>query len=112
VAFVRGQVFEADGRLDEALASYERAVELNQANPRARLAAMQAASQVKRFGAAEAHARHLLAIGYQPARTHVALGQLAQMQGRSAEAERHYRSALDLEPGLGIAHEALRRLGR
>jgi arylsulfatase A-like enzyme/Tfp pilus assembly protein PilF len=112
VALVRGRMFEAEERLDEALASYERAVELNPANPRARLAAMQAASQVKRFGAAEAHARQLLAMGYQPARTHVALGQLAQMQGRTAEAERHYRSALELEPGLGIAYEALRRLGR
>jgi protein O-GlcNAc transferase len=91
---------------------YERAAELNPANPRARLSAIQVASQVKRFDRAEAHARHLLAIGYQPARPHVALGQLAQMQGRTAEADQHYRQALSLEPGLRMAEEALQQLSR
>jgi arylsulfatase A-like enzyme/Tfp pilus assembly protein PilF len=112
VALVRGRVFQAEGRLIEALAAYERAAELNPANPGARLAALQLASELKRFGVAEAQARHLLEIGYQPARTHVALGQLAEMQGRVAEAERHYQAALALEPGLPMAHEALQRLSR
>jgi arylsulfatase A-like enzyme len=112
VAFVQGQVFEAEGRPSEALAAYERAAGLNPANPRPRLAAMQVASQVKRLDVAEGHARHLLGMGYQPARTHVALGQLAQLQGRRADAEHHYRAALALEPGLRLAEEALRRIER
>jgi hypothetical protein len=51
-------------------------------------------------------------MGNQPARTHVALGQLAQMPGRRAEAERHDQAALSLEPGLRMAEEALRQLAR
>jgi cytochrome c-type biogenesis protein CcmH/NrfG len=50
-------------------------------------------------------------MGYQPSRTHFALGRIAQLQGRGADAALHYREALRLEPGLPMALEALRSLG-
>jgi hypothetical protein len=50
-------------------------------------------------------------MGYQPARTHFALGQVAEMAGRPSTAADHYRQALALEPGLPMAEAALRRLG-
>ncbi|CAN5485924.1 hypothetical protein BH23ACI1_BH23ACI1_21710 [soil metagenome] len=112
VALVGGRVLEAEGRLADALAAYQRAADLNPANPRARLAVLSVAPKLERFGVAEAHARHLLSMGYQPARTHFALGQLAHMQGRSEEAAGHYQEALAIEPGLVMAKEGLRRLGR
>lgn len=110
VALVTGRVLEAEGRSAEALAAYERAVGLNPANPRARMLLVGVASRVGQIGLAERQLQHLLTMGYQPSRTHVALGQLAEMGGRLDEAVTHYREALRLEPGLVMAEQALRRI--
>lgn len=111
VAFVTGRVLEAEGRGDEALAAYQRAVTLNPANPRPRRQLATLASRMNRLDIAEREFRAMIAMGYQPSRAYVALGGIAQIQGRRDEAIAHYREALRLEPGLPIAVEALRRLG-
>jgi Flp pilus assembly protein TadD len=51
-------------------------------------------------------------MAYQPSRTHFGLGRIAEMRGRKDDAVRHYRTALDLEPGLPMARESLKRLGQ
>lgn len=112
VALVQGRLFEAEGRGAEALAAYQRAVALNPANPRARVAILTLAPSLGRYDLAEAEGRELLAMGYQPSRTHFALGRLAHLQGRTDDAAAHYRAALALEPGLAMAEEGLRRIGR
>lgn len=111
VQFLAGRIYEREGRLPEALAAYERAVSLNSATPqaRARLAAL--AARLSRFDLSERHLRVLLEMGYQPSRTYLGLGRVAQMQGRAAEAAAHYREALRLEPGMSMAIEGLRSLG-
>lgn len=111
VALVTGRVLEQEERLEEALAAYRKATELNPANPRSRTLLVSLATRVQRFDLAEAELVRLLEMGYQPARTHFALGRVAQMRGRVDEAARQYREALRLEPGLPLAEEGLRRLG-
>jgi tetratricopeptide (TPR) repeat protein len=110
VLMLRGNILMRERRPDEALAAFEKAVERNPANPRARAQAAGIAVQVRRWDRAEHHLRTLLEMRYQPSRTYFALGQVAQMQGRTAEASERYREALRLEPGLKMAQEALRTL--
>lgn len=111
VAFVTGRVLESEGRVDEALAAYQRAIALNPANPRPRRQLATLASRIGRLDIAEREFRAMIAMGYQPSRASVALGGIAQIRGNRDEAIAHYREALRLEPGLPMAMEALRRLG-
>ena len=106
-----GRILEREGKLQEALAAYEAAARVNPVNPRAHGQSAIVASRLGRYDVAERSLRTLLRMGYQPARTHFALGQLAHMQGKAAEAAAAYREALRLEPGLPPAIEGLRRLG-
>jgi len=110
VALVTGRVLEAEGRGADAVAAYSRAIAINPANPRARMLLVGAASRVNRLDLAEQQLLQLITMGYQPSRSHFALGQIAQSRGQIDTAERHYREALRLEPGLAMAAEALRRL--
>lgn len=112
VSLVTGRILEAEGRIPEALAAYEGAVVQNGANPRPRRLLVALASRVQRYDLAETHLRALLTMGYQPSRTHVALGRIAQLRGRIDDAAQHYREALRLEPGLTMAAEALREINR
>ena len=111
VLVLRGRILQREQRLDEALAAYEEAASVNASNPRARTEIVAVATRIGRWDLAERHLRRLLEIGYQPARTHYALGRVAQAQGKNAEAATHYREALNLEPGLPMAIEGLRSLG-
>ncbi len=110
VFVVSGRILEAEGRMPEALTAYERAVTLNGANPRPRMLLVGVASRLQRYDLAEAQLRALLTMGYQPSRTHFALGRLAHLRGRTDEAAQHYREALRLEPGLTMAAEGLRAI--
>jgi arylsulfatase A-like enzyme len=111
VALVSGRVLAAEGRTAEALAAFEKAIAANGANPRPRRLLAEIALKAQRPDLAEAQYRALLSMGYQPSRTHVVLGGLAEMRRAPGEAAAHYREALRLEPGLPMAIEALRRLG-
>lgn len=110
VALVDGLILEAERRPQEAAAAYRRAVDLNPANPRARLNLATVASQLRDYATATAQFEALLRMGHQPSRVHFALGQLAEMQGQRDEALRHYREALRIEPGLRMAEGAIERL--
>jgi arylsulfatase A-like enzyme/Flp pilus assembly protein TadD len=110
VALVTGRVLEREGRVPDALAAYEKAAAINPANPRPRTLLVSLATRTQQFDLAETHLTKLLEMGYQPSRTHFGLGRIAEMRGRKADAVRHYRTALDLEPGLPMALEALKRL--
>jgi arylsulfatase A-like enzyme/Tfp pilus assembly protein PilF len=112
VAMVRGRAFERSGRGEDALAEYQRALTLGglDVGPRARLANV--AMNLRRFDIAEPQLRQLLELNYQPARTHHALGHIAEARGDPAAAEAEYRRALALDPGLEQARQALARITR
>ncbi len=111
VQLLAGRILESEGRLPEALEAFERAVAANGANPRARAQTAAVAARIRRWDVAERELRILLEIGYQPARSYFALGQVAQLQGRNEDAAANYREALRLEPGLPMALGGLRSLG-
>jgi arylsulfatase A-like enzyme/Tfp pilus assembly protein PilF len=110
VPFARGRLSERAGRNPEALGHYQRAVTANPSDPRPRARLANAAIQLRLVDVAAAQFTELLAMGYEPARTHFGLGWVAQARGDRATAAREYRQALALDPGLTVAREALARL--
>ena len=112
VVFTRGLLLEREQHWPDALAAYEQAIGLNGANPRARARLASVATRLERYDVAEAQLRALLAMGYQPSRTHVGLGRIAESKGKPDEAAAHYREALRIEPALRMALDGLKRVGR
>lgn len=110
VAFGKGRVYERGGRANEALAEYERAIAMNPSDAVARSRFANVAMNIRRFDLAEPHLRILLDLNYQPARTHHALGYVAEVRGDHAAAVSEYRRALALDPNLQPAREALARI--
>lgn len=111
VASVRGRIFERGGQGDEALAEYQRAVALNPSDTSSRGRLVSVAMNLRRYDVAEPQLRMLLKLKYQPARTHFALGRLAEARGDRASAAAEYRRALALDPGLLQARQALSAIG-
>ena len=110
VPFTRGRISERAGRNREAAEYFQRAVDLNPFDPRPRARLANAAIQLRLVDVAAAQFTELLAMGYEPARTHFGLGWVAQARGDRATAAREYRQALALDPGLTAARDALSRL--
>ena len=111
VAALRGRIFERGGRGSEALAEYQRAIALNPSDTASRGRLVGVAMNLGRHDVAEPQLKILLKLNYQPARTHFALGKLAEARGDRAGAAIEYRRALALEPGLAQARQALSALG-
>jgi arylsulfatase A-like enzyme/Tfp pilus assembly protein PilF len=111
VASLRGRIFERGGRGNEALAEFQRAIALNPSDTASRGRLAGVAMNLGRHDVAEPQLRTLLKLKYQPARTHFALGKLAEARGDRAAAATEYRRALALEPGLTQAKQALSALG-
>jgi arylsulfatase A-like enzyme/Tfp pilus assembly protein PilF len=112
VASVRGRVYERSGRAQEALAEYQRAVALNPSDVPARARLVNVAMALRRYDVAEPQLRILLERKHQPARTHLALGVIAESRIDLATAAAEYKRALALEPGLKQAVEALARVSK
>lgn len=111
VASLRGRILERGGRGNEALAEYQRAIALNPSDTASRGRLVGVAMNLGRYDVAEPQLRTLLTLKYQPARTHFALGKLAEARGDRAGAAAEYRRALALEPELTQAKQALSALG-
>jgi arylsulfatase A-like enzyme/Tfp pilus assembly protein PilF len=110
VASVRGRVYERSGRTQDALAEYQRASALNPSDVPARARLVNVAMGLRRFDLAEPELRVLLERNHQPARTHFALGVIAEAKGDLKAATAEYKRALALEPGLKQAADALARV--
>jgi tetratricopeptide (TPR) repeat protein len=110
IASLRGRAHERSGRREEALAEYQRAVAINPSDVIAKTRLVSVAMNLKRFDVAEPQLRTLLALEHQPARTHYALGYIAEARGDAVAAAAEYQRAVAADPGLQQARDALARI--
>jgi arylsulfatase A-like enzyme/Tfp pilus assembly protein PilF len=111
VTLVRGMIAEEQGHTAQALAQYAAAVEANGSDPQARVQLASLALRTKQPAVAQAQFEALLELGYRPARMHYGLARAAEEQGDVKHAIAEYRLALQLEPSMSPAREALSKLG-
>ena len=112
VASTRGRVLERAGRMEEALEQHQRGVTLNPHDATARGRLVATAMTLRRYDVAEPHLKILAEQKYQPARTHYALGLIAESRGDKATAATEYRRAITIDPKFTSAQDALRRVSR
>ncbi|HEY3382775.1 MAG TPA: sulfatase-like hydrolase/transferase [Vicinamibacterales bacterium] len=110
IPFTRGRLAEQRGQDGEAMVQYEAAVQANASDPRPRTRLANLAMRQRRYDVAAAQFTALLQLGYEPARSHFGLGRVAEAQGDTTKAGTEYRQALQIDPGLTIARDALARV--
>jgi arylsulfatase A-like enzyme/Tfp pilus assembly protein PilF len=94
----------------EAFAALQRAVELNEADPRARSSLASTAMHLKDYDTAQTQYEALVELQHEVAPAHYNLGLLAAARGDQAEAKRRYQLALKADPAFKPAQDALARL--
>src|SRR5262249_36201303 len=104
--------FEKEGQGAQALAAYDAAVRANGSDAQARASVASLAMRMGRPETAQPQFEALLAMGYRPSRMHFGLAPVAEAKGDATPAIAEYRKALQLEPGLAPAKDALARLER
>jgi arylsulfatase A-like enzyme/Tfp pilus assembly protein PilF len=110
IALVRGSILEDQGRVPQALAQYEAAVQANGSDTQARASLASLAMQARVYDKARPQFEKLLQMGYRPSRMHFGLAQIAEAEGDTKKAISEYRLALRAEPTLAEARNALARL--
>jgi len=111
-----GNILSDLGRLDEAEASYRRALQINPHNANVYSNLGITLSDLGRLDEAEASYLRALQIKPDSAEAHISLGNTLHKQGRLPEAETSYRQALQIKPYFAEAHTSLgitlRKMGR
>ncbi len=107
-----GLVLRAQGRTEDALAAFRRALELNPAYLAARLDVASSLFDLGRWGEACEVYQHVLHGGLRSSDIYLRLGEAEENLEHQDEAETAYREALRLNPGEATAHYHLGRLYR
>lgn len=111
-----GLCYEALGRFDDAVKSYERAVELNRnANPGSPWPPMNLGTlllKIERVDEAERYLGESLRVNSHFAPAHYELGVVFERKGRNADAVRELEEAAALDAGYAQPHYALGRIYR
>jgi tetratricopeptide (TPR) repeat protein len=110
VPLVRGMAYRAKGDLPTAQRELARAIEMNGRDPRPRAQLADVSLRNGDLATARRQFEELRRMEYQPARSEFGLGRVAELEGRTADAIRHYRAALKLDPALEDAREGLKRV--
>ena len=108
--YTLGVVHQRAQRWGEALAAFSKAVEINDADPRAHANLAGAAMRTGDLGRAATSFERMIALRHQVAPAQYNLGVIAARRGDRNEAARRYRLALTADPAFGPAREALKRL--
>jgi arylsulfatase A-like enzyme/Tfp pilus assembly protein PilF len=112
VALVRGSILEEEGRGPEAITQYDAAIKANPSDGQARASLVSLAMEMRRYDLAKPQFVALIKLGYRPSRMHFGLAQIAESEGDKKTAASEYRLALQIEPTLTEARNALSRLGQ
>ncbi len=108
--YTLGVIYQKAGRYADASAEFTRAVALNDREPRAHAALAETSVRLGAWDVARAECEKMVALGYKVAVAHYNLGFIAERGGDRAEAERHYRLALQDDPAFKPAREGLARV--
>jgi Tfp pilus assembly protein PilF len=103
----RGVALEEEGRIEEAIAALERALELDPEVVQAHANLITLYARTRREAKVEEHYRRALALGPNLAEIHYNFGAYRAAQGRSAEAAELFRRALSADPNHPEAHNNL-----
>lgn len=115
-----GLCYEASGRIDDAIRTFERAILLNRRmpspSPWPSMNLGKLLLRLDRLEEAEAHLRDSLSADPRFPKAHFRLGQVLEKQGRFEQAIEHLEQAARLDPSYPEPHYALgriyRRMGR
>ncbi len=100
----RGVMFESAGKLPEAIADHERAIEANPQLVQAHINLISLYARARQFDKAENHYRAAVAINPNLADSHYNFGVMLTMQDRTGEAAKAFQRALQLDPFNAEAH--------
>ncbi len=103
----KGEALAAAGKIDEAVAHYERALERDPQVVQARINLLIAYGEMGRVEKAEQHYRIGVKIDPNHAELHGNYGVLASRLGRYSEAEGALRQAIEIRPNYAEAHNNL-----
>ena len=107
-----GFVLDRTGRLKDAVAEYQRALDHNPNHRDALNNLGVALARQNRFGPAALQFERLVAVDPDNADAHTNLGAILLTEGSRDRAAREFRTALQLNPDHALAREALRKLER
>ncbi|MCG6981508.1 MAG: tetratricopeptide repeat protein [Deltaproteobacteria bacterium] len=99
-----GAVLADEGRLEEALSHYLKALQLNSTHPEIHNNLGNALAKLGKFRQAETHYLQALQTNPDYVKAHSNLGNLLATQGRLDEAMKHFSEALRLRPDYAEAH--------
>ena len=102
-----GAVLADEGKIEEALSHYSKALQLNASHPEIHNNLGNVLAKMGKFHEAEAHYLKALQIEPEYAKAHNNLGNLLAAEGRLDEAINHYSESLRLRPDYAEAHSNL-----
>jgi len=102
-----GRLLGGKGKLEEALAAYEEALEINPELPDAHARLVYLYGQMGQFAKAEEHYRTAIRLNPNTAEAYFNYGSLILGQGRSREAEEAFRKAVEINPRYAEAQNSL-----
>ncbi len=103
----RGVLLEQAGKLEEAVAEHEKALQINPQDVQARINLISLYGRLGRVEKAEEHYRAILAVNPNRAEAHYNYGVLLFGQQKYAEAEQAFERALQINPYHAEAHNNL-----
>jgi tetratricopeptide (TPR) repeat protein len=110
--YLYGAVMDRLGRLPEAVAEFQRALERNPTHRDALNGLGIALVRQGRLAPAADVFRRLIASDPDNADAHSNLGAIYLTQGANANAEREFRAALEINPAHALARQGMQKLGR
>jgi arylsulfatase A-like enzyme/Tfp pilus assembly protein PilF len=108
--YTLGVIYQKAQMWPEALATFSRAVEINDQDARAHANLAGAAMRTDNLDLAATHFERMIELKHQIPGAQFNLGVIAARRGNTAEAARRYRLALAADPSFKPAHDALERM--
>ena len=108
--FNEGLRFETEGHVEEAVAEYEQALQLDSSLLQAHVNLISLYSVLGQFHKAEKHYRDCVRMNPDLSESHYNFGVMLALQGKSSEAAQAFRKALLINPAYADAHNNLGRI--